>query len=124
MERAGLPPLAVINAATGTSAGRLGFREKFGRIERGYLSRFILTRHSPLTSVANMRRGKTVVFDGQVFESGDSSDTPAYRAFNCEHVLMLTPRYHTTRTRLFHGLPQRSQPWLNVNLSEVAAAPA
>ena len=44
MERAGLPPLAVINAATGTSAGRLGYREKFGRIEPGWLSRFILTR--------------------------------------------------------------------------------
>jgi imidazolonepropionase-like amidohydrolase len=75
MERAGLPPLAVINAATGVSAGRLGFRQKFGRIEPGYLSRFILTRHPPLESVANLRRAKTVVFDGAVYESGDSSDT-------------------------------------------------
>lgn len=75
MERAGLPPLAVINAATGTSAGRLGYHEKFGRIEPGHLSRFILTQHSPLATVANLRREKTVVFDGQVFATGDQPDT-------------------------------------------------
>ena len=74
MQRAGLPPLAVINAATGTSAGRLGYREKFGRIEPGHLSRFILTPHSPLATVANPRRGKTVVCDGQVFASDDQPD--------------------------------------------------
>ncbi len=74
MEQAGLPPLAVINAATGTSAGRLGYRGKFGRIEPGYLSRFILTRHSPLAGITNLRRAKTVVFDGTVLESGDNPD--------------------------------------------------
>ena len=35
MERAGLPPIAVINTATGVSAGRLGFHEDFGRIAPG-----------------------------------------------------------------------------------------
>ena len=75
MERAGLPPLAVINAATGVSASRLGFREKFGRIEPGFLSRFILTRHAPLSTVANLRREKTVVFDGRPFATGDHPDT-------------------------------------------------
>jgi imidazolonepropionase-like amidohydrolase len=75
MERAGLPPLAVINAATGVSAGRLGFRQKFGRIEAGYLSRFILTRHAPLSTVTNLRREKTVVFDGKVLGSTDAPDT-------------------------------------------------
>jgi imidazolonepropionase-like amidohydrolase len=75
MERAGLPSLAVINAATGTSAGRLAYREKFGRIEPGHLPRFILTRHSPLAGIANLRRAKIVVFDGAVFESGDVPDT-------------------------------------------------
>ncbi len=69
MERAGLPPLAVINAATGTSAGRLSFKEKFGRIAPGYLSRFILTRHSPLVTVANLRQPRIVVFDGQPVDS-------------------------------------------------------
>ncbi|HEY4249388.1 MAG TPA: amidohydrolase family protein [Lacunisphaera sp.] len=75
MERAGLPPLAVLNAATGISAGRLGFREKFGQIEPGYLSRFILTRYSPLATVANLRREKTVIFDGKVFATVDHPDT-------------------------------------------------
>lgn len=69
MERAGMPSIAVINAATGVGAGRLGYREPLGRIEAGCRSRFILTRHSPLDSVANLRRPRTVIFDGAVLES-------------------------------------------------------
>ena len=64
MERAGMPSIAVINAATGVSSGRLGYREKIGRIEPGYLARFILTIRSPLETVANLREPRTVVFDG------------------------------------------------------------
>src|SRR5581483_11276325 len=60
MERAGLSPLAVINAATGVSARRFAYREKIGRIEPGWKSRFILTPHSPLTSVSNLRRARTI----------------------------------------------------------------
>lgn len=74
MERAGLSPLAVINAATGVGAGRFGYRENFGRIEAGALSRFIVTRHAPLATVANLRRAKTVVFDGGVFTHEDQFD--------------------------------------------------
>lgn len=74
MERAGLPAIAVINAATGTSAGRLGYHQKLGRIEPGWCSRFILTEHSPLAGVANLRRAKTVVFDGQVFGENEPID--------------------------------------------------
>jgi imidazolonepropionase-like amidohydrolase len=72
MERAGLPSLAVLNAATGTSARRLGFKENFGRIRAGDLSRFILTRHSPLESVANLAKPMLVVFDGVLLESGET----------------------------------------------------
>lgn len=67
MERAGLGPLAVIHAATGAGSGRLAFKEKFGWIKPGFLSRFILTRHSPLDGIANLRRDRFVVFDGEVF---------------------------------------------------------
>jgi imidazolonepropionase-like amidohydrolase len=74
MERAGLPSLAVINAATGVGSGRLGYKEKFGRIAPGYLSRFILTRHSPLETVGHLRKAKTVVFDGEVFETDENAD--------------------------------------------------
>lgn len=72
MERAGLPPRAVLHAATGAAADRLAFGQKFGRIEPGWLSRFILTRHSPLAGVANLRRERTVVFDGRVFETDET----------------------------------------------------
>jgi imidazolonepropionase-like amidohydrolase len=71
MERAGLPSVAVINAGTGAPAGRLAFRQKFGRIEPGWLSRFMLTRYSPLETVKNLRRARTVVFDGQVFDTDE-----------------------------------------------------
>ena len=76
MERAGLSPLAVINATTGTSSSRLAFREKFGQIKPGFQSRFMFTRHSPLESVSNLRKQKCVVFDGAVF-AGDENFDPA-----------------------------------------------
>jgi imidazolonepropionase-like amidohydrolase len=70
MERAGMPSLAVINAATGAGANRLGYREKFGRIEPGWRARFIVTAHSPLDTVANLRKPFTMVFDGAPQTSG------------------------------------------------------
>lgn len=75
MERAGIPPLAVINSATGTSSNRLGFGEKFGKIKAGHRSRFIVTSHSPLETVSNLRKQKTVVFDGGVLEGGKKFDS-------------------------------------------------
>lgn len=70
MERAGMPPIAIVNAATGVGAGRLGYREKFGRIEPGWLARFIITSHSPLETVANLKKPNTVIFDGTVHSTG------------------------------------------------------
>ena len=69
MQHAGLAPLTVLHAATGASSDRLAFREKFGWIKPGYLSRFILTHHSPLDDVANLRQSRFIVFDGDVFET-------------------------------------------------------
>ncbi|MGI8965137.1 MAG: hypothetical protein ACR2H1_03500, partial [Limisphaerales bacterium] len=66
MERAGMPSLAVINAATGNSANRLGYKEKFGIIKPGFLSRFILAKFSPLDTVVNLQKEKHVIFDGIV----------------------------------------------------------
>ncbi len=74
MERAGLPPLAVINSATGTGSKRLAFKERFGQIKTGFLSRFILARHSPLERIANLRRHRFVIFDDKVFESDEMVD--------------------------------------------------
>lgn len=74
MQRAGLSALAVINSATGAGSKRLAFKEKFGQIKPGFLSRFILTRHSPLDDVANLRKERIVVFDGAVFATAEDAD--------------------------------------------------
>ena len=74
MERAGLSPLAVINSATGAASERLDFKEKFGQIKPGSFSRFILTRHSPLKTVANLRKYHLVIFHDAVFETDESFD--------------------------------------------------
>lgn len=75
MERAGLPPLAVINAATGTTSNRLAFKEQFGQIKSGFQSRFILTRHSPLEKLSNLWKHKFVLLDGAVLESSENLDS-------------------------------------------------
>jgi imidazolonepropionase-like amidohydrolase len=75
MQRAGLPPIAIINAATGTSAGRFEYKEKLGRIAPGFRSRFILAHHSPLATIANLGRKRTVVFDGHVFDTDETFDS-------------------------------------------------
>jgi imidazolonepropionase-like amidohydrolase len=74
MELAGLPAIAVINAATGASAGRLKYQEKIGRVAVGYASRFILAPHSPFETVANLRRQRSVVFDGVNFDTTEPAD--------------------------------------------------
>lgn len=74
MQRAGLSPLTVINSATGAGSKRLAFKEKFGQIKPGFLSRFILTRHSPLNDVTNLRKERMIVFDGAVFATGEDVD--------------------------------------------------
>jgi imidazolonepropionase-like amidohydrolase len=74
MQRAGLSSLAVINSATGAGSKRLAFKEKFGQIKPGFLSRFILTHHSPLENVANLRKERIVVFDGTVLATGEDVD--------------------------------------------------
>ena len=49
-ERAGMPPMAILRAATGVSAKLLDFPEPIGRIAAGCRSRFILTEHDPLAT--------------------------------------------------------------------------
>jgi imidazolonepropionase-like amidohydrolase len=75
MQRAGLSPISVINCATGAGSRRLAFKEKFGQIKPGLRSRFLLARHSPLETVANLQREKTVIFDGETLDTGSNFDT-------------------------------------------------
>lgn len=65
MEKAGLPSMQVIQSATGTPSSRLAFSEKIGQLKPGYKSRFLLTKHSPLETVSNLQKEKTVVFNGE-----------------------------------------------------------
>lgn len=74
MERAGMPSLAVINAATGNGSRRFGYKERFGQIKPGCLSRFVVTRHSPLDTVSNLRKSRTIVFDGEVIAAHENPD--------------------------------------------------
>lgn len=66
MEQAGVSAVEVLRSATGGSAAILEFPDRIGRIAPDYRARFILTEHDPLATVANLRREKTVVFDGTV----------------------------------------------------------
>jgi imidazolonepropionase len=75
MERAGLSAIAVINSATGAGSKRLAFKEEFGQIKPGFRSRFLLTRHSPLDTVSNLKKDKFVVFDGEVVGNGSQMST-------------------------------------------------
>ena len=74
MEAAGISPISVINSATGVSSDRLGYKENFGQIKKGFKSRFILTKNSPLDKISNLRLDKHVVFDGQILESKNDMD--------------------------------------------------
>lgn len=76
MECAGVSPLSIIHAATGAAAERLGFSENFGVLSPGAKARFILTENSPLETVANLDKAKTVVFDGTVLTGNAGSSEP------------------------------------------------
>jgi imidazolonepropionase-like amidohydrolase len=70
MQGAGLAAGKVLHSATGASALRLGYGERFGVLETGAKARFILTAGDVLSDVANLRIPKTVVFDGTVHTGG------------------------------------------------------
>ncbi len=76
MEQAGLTAAQVLRSATGAGAARLGYAEYFGILSTGAKPRFILTEHDVLATVAQLRRPKTVVFDGVVHSGGDDPTVP------------------------------------------------
>lgn len=76
MQRAGLSAAQVIHSATGASAARLGYAEKFGTLAPGAKARFLLTAHDVLTDVQYFRQPKAVVFDGGVYLHGDNPAQP------------------------------------------------
>jgi imidazolonepropionase-like amidohydrolase len=75
MERAGMPPMAILRSATGTSAETLDFSEPIGQIAPGFRSRFIITQHDPFQTVANLQKDKTIFFDGNIIQSSAEMDS-------------------------------------------------
>ena len=65
MQMAGMPPIEVLQSATGTSAALLGFSEPIGRLAPGCRTRLIFTRHNPTVDVTVLGREKMILFDGQ-----------------------------------------------------------
>jgi imidazolonepropionase-like amidohydrolase len=71
MQSAGLPPMSILRSATSVSASLLNFPEPIGRLAPGYRARFIVTRHDPLKTVANLQKPRTIFFDGSVAQCDD-----------------------------------------------------
>ncbi len=74
MERAGLAPLTVLNAATGVPSQRLAFKDNFGQIRPGFRPRFIVSAYSPLESVISLQKPGTIIFDSAVLAASDVPD--------------------------------------------------
>jgi imidazolonepropionase-like amidohydrolase len=74
MEQAGVPAMAVIRAATGTSAATLAFPDPIGRIAPGCRARMIFTRDDPSATVANLLNDRTVIFDGAAVRGQEPLD--------------------------------------------------
>src|SRR5581483_9557336 len=74
MERAGLGPLTVLNAATGVPSQRLAFKDNFGQIRPGFRPRFIVSAYSPLDSVTSLQKPGTIIFDSAVLAASDVPD--------------------------------------------------
>lgn len=76
MQVAGISAQHVLHTATGAGRERMGYAERFGALQAGYKSRFILTTHDVLNDVSHLRASKIVVFDGTTLSTGDDESRP------------------------------------------------
>jgi imidazolonepropionase-like amidohydrolase len=76
MQIAGISAKQVLHTATGAGRERMDYAERFGALQAGYKSRFILTTHDVLNNVSHLRRAKIVVFDGTTVSTGDDESQP------------------------------------------------
>ena len=68
MVHAGLPPLAVLKAATINGANALGVGDKLGSIETGKLADLVIVRGDPTTDISMTRNVRTVIKAGAVYD--------------------------------------------------------
>ncbi|MGH8186610.1 MAG: amidohydrolase family protein, partial [Steroidobacteraceae bacterium] len=68
MARAGLSPLAVLQAATVNPAEFLGVTAELGTIEQGKLADIVLLEANPLADITSSRRIRAVISKGRVYD--------------------------------------------------------
>lgn len=66
MQAAGMPPGAVLIAATAGGASAMGMARDIGTVAAGKVADFVVVSADPLTDIANMRRIDSVVRAGVV----------------------------------------------------------
>jgi imidazolonepropionase-like amidohydrolase len=67
VEKSGLDPLLVLQAATINPARVLGLDEELGSVETGKLADLVLLDSNPLENIRNTRSIRAVVADGRLF---------------------------------------------------------
>lgn len=70
LAQAGLPPLAVLRAATVVPAEFAGKLAEHGAVAAGYVADLLLLNENPLTDIRATREIQAVVFNGRVFNRG------------------------------------------------------
>ena len=71
MTYAGIPPAAVLKAATINGASALGIDDRLGSIEAGKLADFYVVRGNPLDDIKLARDIKLVVKDGVAYDPAE-----------------------------------------------------
>jgi imidazolonepropionase-like amidohydrolase len=67
VEKSGLDPLLVLQAATINPARVLGLDDELGSVETGKLADLVLLHSNPLENIRNTRSIRAVVADGRLF---------------------------------------------------------
>lgn len=66
--RGGMPPADVIRSATAVPAEAMGLAEDLGTIAPGRLADLVIVDGDPLAAIADLRKTRTVIKDGVVYE--------------------------------------------------------
>lgn len=68
MTHAGLPPVAVLKAATINGVRALGVDARLGSVQPGKLSDLVIVKGNPLADIKDARNVSLVIKDGSVYD--------------------------------------------------------